>query len=200
MKNYFLIGLTALNLLACNADDKTVNTDSVVNPYADMDTATEAPSFFPVTNYILGQIEVVKKEHPQIKYYQVNDAHTDSMIIDSKKFDFLINEFKLPVIDSLHYSVFFTEKKFNDESIGLTTFTYDPSEPLPDSIPWKRWDVYIDPESAMVKRVYLIKELSPKKILQLTWLPERECRIVMIDQSSDGSKVKIGEKVFKWTY
>ena len=186
-------------LLSCNSERKNNNVVQE-NPYVDIDTTLPAPSFFPVTNFLLGQIENIKRNYTKIKFYEVNRGHTDSMMIDTKKFDFMINEFKTPVIDSISYSSYFTEKKFNDESIGMTTFTYDPQEPLPDSILWKRWDVYIDPESGTVKRVYLIKELSPSRLLQLTWLPERECKIVIIDQSPDGSKVKIGEKVFKWMY
>ena len=45
-----------------------------------------------------------------------------------------------------------------DKTVDAFTFTYEPSGPVPDSLQLQRWDVYVEPESGKVKRVFMVKK------------------------------------------
>jgi len=111
-----------------------------------------------------------------------------------------LKEFLQPEIDSANLVPFFTETKFLDQTINAFTFTYDPKIQLPDSVNLKHWDVYIDPETSKVKRVYIIKRSGENKILQLTWQSNEWCKTTTIITTPDGiSKIEKEEKI-SWDY
>ena len=94
----------------------------------------------------------------------------------------------------------FTEKSFLDQTINAVTFTYDATISLPDSMLLKHWDVYIDPQSNNVKRIYLVKEISKSKTLQLTWVSNKWCKITSIITDENGvSKIEKEEKLI-WDF
>lgn len=153
-------------------------------------------SFFPVTSYIKGELYDFKKEGVNpLKYTTIKD-HTDSVWLKIEEIDGAVKEFLSPEIDSINLVAFFTESSFLDQSIGSFTFTYDADTPLPDSMTLKHWDVYIDPETGKVKRIYMVKEIDKNKILQLTWLSGKWCKIVTIVTDQNGiSSVEKEEKI-----
>ena len=60
----------------------------------------------------------------------------------------------------------------------------------------KHWDVHIDAETDKVKRIYMVKEISPSKTLQLTWQGGKYCKIVSIITDKNGnSSVEREEKI-----
>mgnify|MGYP003454644399 FL=1 len=82
-----------------------------------------------------------------------------------------------------------------DQSIDAITLTYEPISILPDSFKLSRWDIYIDPKSNKVKRVYMVKEVAPTRTLQLTWVSNQRCKIVSIITDDKGeSKIEKEEK------
>ncbi len=202
MKKYLLpIILTSILFYACkskraaDAGVKMNETDITAS-----DTSKVAPSFFPVTNYILGQVTEIKKTYTSVKYYLKRDGHLDSTILKPEGFELYLDELRHPAIDSVSMSKYFREVKFNDETLGLTTLTYDPVGALPDNIPWKRWDVYIEPETGFVKRIYMVKRISADRIAQFTWLSAEQFKMVFInDKDAEHPKV-IDEMLFKWVY
>ncbi|MBC7866094.1 MAG: hypothetical protein H7X88_01055, partial [Gloeobacteraceae cyanobacterium ES-bin-316] len=101
---------------------------------------TVAPSFFPVTNYIYGQIEAIKDMgvNPIKIDSTVNKVDTTWLKIEDFAESF--KEFVSPQIDSLNLVPFFEESKFADQTIDAYTFTYTPSKALPDSILLLKWD------------------------------------------------------------
>jgi hypothetical protein len=185
-----IISILACNLFlySCNDSGKS----EVVTP--DKDTA--APQkFFPVTAYIKGELFNIKKSgiNP-LKYTTVNDK-TDSVWLKIEELDSALQEFLQPEIDSANLISLFTEKSFMDQSIDAVTFTYDPTTILPDSMKLKHWDVYIDPKSSKVKRIYMVKDVDANKILQLTWISNQWCKIVSIVTDEKGeSKIEKEEK------
>jgi hypothetical protein len=156
---------------------------------------TEKQRFFPVTAFLKGEIFNIKKSgiNP-LKYTTVNNR-TDSVWLKIEELDIVMQEFLQPEIDSANLITLFTEKSFLDQSINAVTFTYDPAVILPDSMKLKHWDVYIDPESNRVKRIYMVKDVSKNKTLQLTWLTNQWCKIVSIITNEKGeSKIEKEEK------
>ncbi|MEO6539426.1 MAG: hypothetical protein ABIN74_00490, partial [Ferruginibacter sp.] len=102
-----------------------------------------------------------------------------------------------PVIDTANLITLFTEKGFLDQSINAFTFTYDPTmPPLPDSMQLQRWDVYINPDENRVKRIYMVKQISNNKTLQLTWVSNHWCKLTSIITDAAGvSKIEKEEKI-----
>jgi hypothetical protein len=189
MKIVISLLISGLFLCSCNDSGK----QTAVQP-SNKDTA-EKQRFFPVTAYLKGELFNLKKSgiNP-LKYTTINDR-TDSVWLKIEELDSALQEFLKPEIDSANLITLFTEKSFLDQSIDAVTFTYDPTSLLPDSMKLKHWDVYIDPKTNKVKRVYMVKDVDKTKILQLTWISNQWCKIVSIVTNDKGeSKVEKEEK------
>ncbi|NOT91296.1 hypothetical protein [Ferruginibacter sp.] len=182
-----------LFLYACN--------NSSEQAAATQDTiAEERPDFFPVTSYIKGQIhDINQKGLTPIKYTTINDK-TDSVMVKFENINDLCKEFLQPEIDSSNLIDLFTETKFLDQTVNAFTFTYDPKKKLPDTVMLKHWDVYVDPETGKVKRVYIIKSAGQNKTLQLTWQSNEWFKTTSIITDVNGeSRIEKEEKI-SWDY
>lgn len=158
---------------------------------------TEKQSFFPVTSFLKGEIFNLKTRGINPLKYTTVSNHTDSVWLKIEDLEATVNEFLHPVIDTGNLINLFTEKSFLDQSINAVTLTYEPSGPLPDSMQLKQWNVYIDPESNKVTRIYMVKEINKTKTLQLTWLSNQWCKITSIITDQNGtSTVEKEEKLF----
>jgi hypothetical protein len=180
-------------LYSCN--DKGKNT----GPVSAKDTA-EKQKFFPVTDCLKGEIYNLKKSGVNpLKYTTVN-GHTDSVWLKIEQLDSSLAEFLHPEIDSVNLTALFTEKSFLDQSLDAVTFTYDASAALPDSLKLKHWDVYIDPKTNKVKRIYMVKEPNKTTTLQLTWVNDKYCKTTTISTDEKGvMKVEKEEKLI-WDF
>jgi hypothetical protein len=191
MKLYFLI-LSAVLLYACgnNTPEATTAVSKV----------EEKPSFFPVTSYLKGQLYDIKaKGVTPIKYTTINN-HTDSVMVKLDSLNAVCKEFLQPEIDSANLINFFTESKFLDQTVDAFTFTYDAKKNIPDSIQLIHWDVYVEPETSKVRRVYITKKGDSNKILQLTWQSNQWFKIVTIISNKDGTSTVEKEEKISWDY
>lgn len=162
---------------------------------AEKDTIAEKQKFFPVTAYLKGDIYNIKKNGINPLKYIIINNHTDSVWLKVEELDTALQQFLHPEIDSANLIELFTEKSFLDQSVNAITLTYEPSGILPDSMQLKRWDIYIDPKSNNVKRIYMVKEPDTNKTLQLTWVNGKWCKIVTIVTNKNGeSKIEKEEK------
>jgi hypothetical protein len=191
MKLYFLI-LSAVLLCACGNNNPEATTA--------VSKAEEKPSFFPVTSYLKGQLYDIKaKGVTPIKYTTINN-HTDSVMVKLDSLNALCKEFLHPEIDSVNLINFFTEAKFLDQTVDAFTFTYDAKKNIPDSIQLIHWDVYVEPETSKVRRVYITKKGDSNKILQLTWQSNKWFKIVTIVSNKDGTSTVEKEEKISWDY
>ncbi len=192
MKLYFLILSSAL-LCACG------NNSSEIKP-TPVSKVEEEPSFFPVTSYLKGQLYDIKaKGVTPIKYTTINNR-TDSVMVKLDSLNILCKEFLQPEIDSTNLINFFTESKFLDQTVDAFTFTYDAKKNIPDSIQLIHWDVYVEPETSKVRRVYITKKGDSNKILQLTWQSNQWFKIVTIISNKDGTSTVEKEEKISWDY
>ncbi len=159
----------------------------------------EKPSFFPVTSYLKGQLfEIKNGSLNPVKIVTIKNKIDSSWI----KMELLENEvadFLSPEIDSVNMISLFKESKFLDQTLDAVTLTYDPINPLPDSVLLKHWDIYINPETGEVKRLYMLKKLSPVITQQLTWQVGKSCSIVTISEDEKGNAVIEKEVTIKWS-
>ena len=156
--------------------------------------------FFPVTEYLKGEIFNIKNTGINPLKYTVVNGVTDSVWLKLEQLDSAFSEFLHPQIDSVNLIAYFTESNFMDQSLNAATFTYDPSGNLPDSMKLKHWDVYIDPKTSKVKRVYLVKQPDKNKTLQLTWISGQSCKITTITIDERGEMKAGKEEKIIWDF
>jgi len=194
MRQYIWIAFfLAINACSNNSTQKITAQDTAAK-------AEEKPNFIPVTSFIKGQFLAIREKMlTPIKYITINE-HTDSIFLKFEDLDNQLKDFVHPVIDSANLTALFTETKFVDQTINAITFTYDPKGNLPDSMPLRHWDVYLDPETGNITRVYIVKKISENKIQQLTWLSGKWCKITTIVQHADGNSSVEKEEKISWDY
>lgn len=188
MKIFFALLVYGLCFYSCKNQGKT----PVNLPVKD---SSEKQIFFPVTDFIKGEIFNIKKNGINPLQYTTVNNRTDSVWLKLEELENALQEFLRPEIDSANLNGLFSEKSFLDQSVNAVTLTYDPVSALPDSMKLTHWDVYIDPKSNKVRRIYLVKEVDKNKILQLTWVTGEWCGIIHIITDENGvSKIEKEEK------
>jgi len=193
MKCIIICAAVLFLLSSCN------NANTANKKAGSVDTAVvEKQSFFPVTAYIKGQLySITTKGINPLKYTTIHD-HTDSVWLKTEELNSAVKDFLTPEIDSTNLTSLFSENKFVDRSLDdAFTFTYDPIKKLPDSMQLIHWDVYVDSKTGNVQRIYMLKNTKDNKQLQLTWLNDRYCKIITIDNGT--SKVEKEEKI-SWDF
>ena len=162
----------------------------------------EKQSFFPVTQFLLGQInEIESMPVTPVKITMSRDKK-DSVWLKKEDIRSFAAPFLQPVIDSASMQKYFTEKSFLDQTINALTLTYDLKSTIPDSIKLNHWDVYIDPQKGTVQRIFLVKDevVNGQNITtQLTWKVNKWCSIRRIVQEPKKEAV-ITEEIMKWDF
>ena len=202
MRLIFFYVICSFLLSSCGQQNEAVD-NKADNQIEEIDTVKERPSFFPVGNFIKGQILEIRNNGINPKKITLNGNKIDSSWLKVEQFEKEFGEYYTPFIDSIQLSKLFIEQKFFDQTLDAITLTYDPIGVLPDSIPWKHWDIYIDPETNLVKRIYLVKKIDSNKTRQLTWLPGINCRAITIEDNLNGNVYKSkteNEVTIKWNY
>jgi hypothetical protein len=155
--------------------------------------------FFAITSYLKGQLIDIKQRGITPVKYRIINNRTDSSWVPLDSLPSAVSEFLNPVIDPLNMKPFFTETNFLDQTIAAYTYTYDPKTILPAELELIHWDLYIDQETNLVKRIYLVKKKSRNITLQLTWQSGKWCKTVVLDNSSGEDKL-IREEKISWEY
>lgn len=192
MKNAVFFLIATLFILSCNND--TTEANKIVSVE---ETSTE---FFPVTAYLEGQISEVKNSGVNPLKITSADGKTDSVWLKQEEIESAFSEFVNPVIDTANLLEFFTESKFHDQTLNSFTFTYEPKRPLPATLSLKRWDVYVNPETNRVKRIYIEKSGSGTNQIQLSWLAGNNARVVYLSTDAPGTQKVIKEVLIKWNF
>ncbi len=154
-------------------------------------------SFFPVGSYLLGDISSIKQNGISPKYFHVKNGISDSSFLQIQNIESNLSDFLSPMIDSTNMGAWVKESKFYDESIASFTLSYDVQKDYFDKTAWRKWDVYVDPESQKVNRIFLVKNISDSTIAQLTWIPNSYAKIVIINNQNSSV---VEEKTFIWNY
>ena len=113
---------------------------------------------FPVTDFLLGQVNEIAVMPVTLLKITNQGNHQDSQWISRDSIHKLSIPFLFPVIDSAHFNKNYSAHSFLDQTVNAFTFTYDAIKSSSDTFPLTHVDVYIDPESKKVQRIYMIKE------------------------------------------
>lgn len=193
----FCIGCTAMSYMitgcTSNKKDNSVISDEIVQ-----DTITVAPSFFPVSEFILGELKELESANTLVQKITIKGEDTLTTTVSILELISELEVLKTSKIDSLNLSPYFNEKKFNDQTIGTITLSYEKNEQILDSIVWKNWDVHISPETGEVVRIYLVEQLQLWKRRQITWIPGKRCQLVTIDDEPNCEHPRVNQITYQW--
>jgi hypothetical protein len=164
-----------------------------------IDISARKEPFFPVTSYLKGQIAEIRNEGVNPLVFVTTNNTTDSFWVRIESLDSVFAPFMKPEIDSTNLLTLFSESKFLDQTINAYTFSYDPVAVLPDGFDLQRWDVYVDPISGHVTRIYMLKRAG-NNMLQLTWLSDKWSKIVVISTDENGRSGVEKETLIKWDF
>ena len=179
-----------------STNNKTPAITTIVNE-------TKKDSFFPVTSFLKGQM-ITLDSLPVTPLHTITINHkTDSLWLKKKQLIPLLNGFLSPEIKETNLIKYFKETSFNDQTLNAITFTYDPVSLLPDTLPLRHWDIYIDPESGKILKVYLVKKFKEKENIitqQLTWKTNKWATITTLLNKPNGDTQLLKEEKFIWNF
>lgn len=158
--------------------------------------------FFPVSEFFLGELNTLDSLPVTPLRISSVKNHLDSQWINKNEVYHFAHDFFEPVIDSAHQAAYFTERSFLDQTINLYTLSYDPIKKLPSGSNLRRWDVYIDPKTQKIARVYIVKKVFGKDgsvTKHLTWVAGTSFNITTIAESKTQNPVIEEEKVI-WKF
>lgn len=159
-------------------------------------------NIFPVTSFIRAQLKGLDTMPVTPLKIAISDGKSDSTWLKREDIRKEATPFLSPEIDSLHMHSLYAEKSFLDQTINAYTFSYDLKEKLPDSIHLVHWDVYMNPQTNSIQRIYLVKQWDSAGtgiINQLTWVVDKWFSIRTITQVQ-GDKPNIREKKMIWNF
>lgn len=196
MQKLFLVFLLSsfVVLSACHSGENTgISTAG---------NSTDSVHIFPVTSFLKGQLRILDSMPVTPLQTITKNGKKDSIWLKREDIRKNAIPFLSPVIDSATMYSLFTEKSFLDQTINEYTFSYDPKVRLPDSINLTHWDVYMNPQTNSVDRIYMVKEKDEKDksiITQLTWLVNKWYSVRTITQIS-GQKADVKEEKITWNF
>ncbi|HCF63686.1 MAG TPA: hypothetical protein DEU93_05570 [Chitinophagaceae bacterium] len=184
-------------LFSCTGKDK-VSAPVVSTPVAEPSVDT-AENYFPVTNYIKGQIAEIRERGLNPLMIVLQNGRSDSSWLRVEDFEKQFAPYLTPVIDTANFKSLFKETKFEDQSLDTYTWSYEPYNTLPDTFTLKRWDVYVNPATSKVVRVYWMKETAKNAQEQLMWNSGSSCKMVQLHEQN-GNIVVDKEIIIKWDF
>jgi len=199
MKRIFFAVIATVCLLAC-AEKK----QAPVVPLAPTeDSSITDNKFFPVTEFLAGQISLFDSMPVTPIHFIMTEGKTDSEWIKREQLKTYLKAFLTPEINDSNLIKYFTESKFNDQTIDAITLTYLPKAAIPDSISLTMWDVYINPKKSKVTKIYIqknIKENNQNITQQLTWQVDKYAEITNIINTPDGKSSVLKREKFIWNF
>jgi hypothetical protein len=156
----------------------------------------EKATFIDVAGYLKGQLAFLDTVPlALLKTSLIDTVYTDSMFIQKEKLRAIVNNFLLPQLDKGTFEKSFEETTFMDASINTITLTYNA---IDKTLPVQRIDVYVNPETEQIKRIYLVRQQQLKDTTlsqQLLWNHNSSCTIISNRQTSKGEETNTTEKI-----
>lgn len=171
--------LLSIVVVICSCKNKSASVPAIV---ADEDSLQ---SFFPVTDYLKGQIAIIKGNPLNPLKVETVGEKSDSVYVKIEHLDSLFDVFLHPVIDTVNLMENYKQSRFYDKTIDLYTLSYEAKDRSNLTEGLLNWDVYVSPKTNMVNRVYVVKELPNKNQIQLTWQSDKQCIMLEVGNNTN---------------
>jgi hypothetical protein len=157
-------------------------------------------SFFPVTAFLSGEIREMWELGTKVSSVVHEDGKNTHNVWqdDTLSWKKSFQDFFTPPIDSIRLGGTYRLSKFMDETIHAVTLSYERNTPITTFPEWNNWNVYIEPETGTVKKLFLVKKLDISHLQQLTWKHGQGCLIRDFDLDSTGQMVLKKEQEYSW--
>lgn len=160
--------------------------------------SVDTVNIFPVTDFLKAQLKQIDSMPVTPLKVISENGKGDSSWLKRVEIRNHATPFLTPVIDSANMISLFSEKSFLDQTINAFTFSYDAKVKLPDSIKLTHWDVYMNPQTNKIERIYLVKQ-NADTTEQLTWVVNKWYSVRTIIQEA-GKEAKIKEEKIIWNF
>jgi hypothetical protein len=192
MQKLFLFSLLVFIIIftSCHTEQKPVTVVA--------QKISDTTNIFAVTSFLKGQLNMFDTMPVTPLRTISENGKTDSSWLKREDIRRNATPFLTPVIDSVNMTSLFSEKSFLDQTINAYTFSYDAKVKLPDSIKLTHWDVYMNPQTNNIERIYMVKE-NGDTTTQLTWLVNKSYSIRTII-SEPAREAKIKEEKMIWNF
>ena len=188
-------------LLACFVFFSACHSGQTANPVA-TSTSADSTNIFPVTSFLRAQLKELDTMPVTPLLIISEDGKKDSTWMNRSDIRKNALPFLSPEIDSSSMHSLFKESSFLDQTINAYTFSYDPKNKLPDSLHLTHWDVYMNPQTNSIERIYMVKEKDSGNqsiTRQLTWLVNKWYSIRTITQT-ETQQAQIKEEKMIWGF
>ena len=88
------------------------------------DSTNKAKQFFPVLDYLKGELNNVDSFATAIRVYTTMNGKTDSSMIKVEEFNGIMQEFLPPELSKENFEKYYSESSFYDQTTQTSTFTY----------------------------------------------------------------------------
>ncbi|MFT3681779.1 MAG: hypothetical protein QM791_16020 [Ferruginibacter sp.] len=198
MTKIFLAVSMIVFFAACSGNSSTPAAEQNESASEEKDT-----SFFPVTNFLKGQMSEVDSLQVNFLHTITINGKTDSVWEKQAFAKPFLQPFFAEEINEKNRLALFKSSKFQDQTINTVTFTYDPVKPLPDSVNLRHWDLYINPETGKVIKIYMVRQMNDggkNYTQQLTWKAGESAGINTLLNNPDGSVTLLKEEKLIWRF
>jgi hypothetical protein len=180
MKYFFIILIGAVSFSNCK--------DQKPTPAAP--EQTEKKSYFPVVDFLKGQIHYVDSLPTAILKIVTENNKPDSSYIKHDEFDKLAQDFILPDLQQDIFEKNFKESSFIDQTTQSATFNYTSTD---NKLSLQRVDVLATPDElySKVKSIFLQLMLNKKDTIivkKLYWQTNKHFQIATIIQAPNQPK------------
>lgn len=179
-------------LAACHSPSEPEN---IPQPVSERQETADSSGFFPVTDFILGQITEIRMKGVN----PIKRSGNDSSWLKVEDLEKEMSDFLVPVIDTGNLKSFFSESRFLDQTIDAYTFIYEPKAGKPDSISLERWIIYVDPKKNKVRTIILEKKENGGKAF-LTWEAGKSCKMTLVKEDKSGNTFVDKETTINWNF
>jgi hypothetical protein len=142
-----------------------------------------AQPFFPIADYINGQLQEVKKKDAKIVRYTTINGVTSSKPVEFSDMQKEAAQFTSPDITQPPLSKNYKEASFADQSVPNITLTYSTQN---RSLEIQRVDVILEPDpeaSDKVKTIYFEKQKGNRPV-KLLWTADSHFQIISNDSGT----------------
>jgi hypothetical protein len=198
---FFCVIALFTTTIGCNNTNN--NTATKEEKESNGDSIGKAKGFFPVTSFLKGQLIILDSLPITLMYTVTSNKKTDTIWLKKEQIRPLLKPFIADEITATNLMPFFKETKFKDETINAITYTYTPIKPLPDTLAIQHWDMYINPETGTVQKIYLVKEnVVDNEILisQLIWQTNKWAKITTLKKKPTGETLIVKEEKIIWSF
>ena len=120
------------------------------------DSTNKAKQFFPILDYLKGELSNVDSFATAIRLYTTTNGKTDSSMIKVENFNGIMQEFLPPELSKENFEKYYSESSFYDQTTQTSTFTYATKN---DDLEFHRIDVLVQGSESYdkVSSIYMEK-------------------------------------------